>query len=44
MMVNNEIGVIQPIAEIGEFCRKKGIISIATQRRPPARSRLTWKS
>jgi cysteine desulfurase len=26
MMVNNEIGVIQPIAEIGEFCRKKGII------------------
>lgn len=26
MMVNNEIGVIQPIAEIGEFCRSKGII------------------
>jgi len=26
MMVNNEIGVIQPIAEIGEICRTKGII------------------
>jgi cysteine desulfurase len=26
MMVNNEIGVIQPIAEIGEICRKRGII------------------
>ncbi|MGB9110609.1 MAG: aminotransferase class V-fold PLP-dependent enzyme, partial [Telluria sp.] len=26
MMVNNEIGVIQPIAEIGELCRKKGVI------------------
>jgi cysteine desulfurase len=26
MMVNNEIGVIQPIAEIGEVCRAKGII------------------
>ncbi|MBL8514114.1 MAG: aminotransferase class V-fold PLP-dependent enzyme, partial [Betaproteobacteria bacterium] len=26
MMVNNEIGVIQPIAEIGEFCRAKGIV------------------
>ncbi len=26
MMVNNEIGVIQPIAEIGEWCRSKGII------------------
>lgn len=26
MMVNNEIGVIQPIAQIGEFCRSKGII------------------
>ncbi|HEX8785591.1 MAG TPA: IscS subfamily cysteine desulfurase [Telluria sp.] len=26
MMVNNEIGVIQPIKEIGELCRKKGII------------------
>ncbi|TFW15769.1 IscS subfamily cysteine desulfurase [Duganella callida] len=26
MYVNNEIGVIQPIAEIGEFCRSKGII------------------
>ena len=26
MMVNNEIGVIQPIAEIGEICREKGIV------------------
>ena len=26
MMVNNEIGVIQPIAEVGEICRSKGII------------------
>ncbi|WP_395823427.1 IscS subfamily cysteine desulfurase [Collimonas sp.] len=26
MLVNNEIGVIQPIAEIGELCRQKGII------------------
>src|SRR5689334_3059487 len=26
MLVNNEIGVIQPIAEIGELTRKKGII------------------
>jgi len=26
MLVNNEIGVIQPVAEIGEFCRSKGII------------------
>ena len=26
MMVNNEIGVIQPIAELGDLCRAKGII------------------
>ncbi len=26
MMVNNEIGVIQPVAEIGELCRANGII------------------
>ena len=26
MFVNNEIGVIQPIAEIGELCRAKGIV------------------
>jgi cysteine desulfurase len=26
MMVNNEIGVIQPVWEIGEICREKGII------------------
>ncbi|WP_365680436.1 IscS subfamily cysteine desulfurase [Propionivibrio sp.] len=26
MLVNNEIGVIQPIADIGEICRERGII------------------
>ena len=26
MLVNNEIGVIQPVAEIGDLCRSKGII------------------
>lgn len=26
MMVNSEIGVIQPIAEIGELCRERGIV------------------
>lgn len=26
MFVNNEIGVIQPIAEIGELCRERGIL------------------
>ena len=26
MFVNNEIGVIQPVAEIGEICRAKGIV------------------
>ncbi len=26
MFVNNEIGVIQPISEIGEICRERGII------------------
>ena len=26
MLVNNEIGVIQPIAEIGEICRARGIV------------------
>jgi cysteine desulfurase len=26
MHVNNEIGVIQPIAEVGEICRAKGIV------------------
>jgi len=26
MMVNNEIGVVQPVWEIGELCRAKGII------------------
>lgn len=26
MMVNNEIGTIQPIAEIGKLCREKGVL------------------
>lgn len=26
MMVNNEIGVVQPIAAIGEICRQRGVI------------------
>lgn len=26
MFVNNEIGVIQPIAELGDICREKGVI------------------
>ena len=26
MFVNNEIGVIQPVAQIGEICRSKGIV------------------
>jgi cysteine desulfurase len=26
MMVNNEIGVIQPVWEIGEICRQKGVV------------------
>jgi cysteine desulfurase len=26
MFVNNEIGVVQPIAELGEICREKGVI------------------
>ena len=26
MMVNNEVGVIQPVAEIGALCREKGIV------------------
>jgi len=26
MFVNNEIGVIQPIAQLGEICRRKGVV------------------
>lgn len=26
MMANNEIGVIQPMAQIGEICRKHGVL------------------
>ena len=39
MYVNNEIGVIQPIAEIGEICRsKRASSSTLTLLRPRARS------
>ena len=41
MAVNNEIGVIQPLAEIGKICREKGPSSTPTRPRPPARSRST---
>jgi hypothetical protein len=41
MAVNNEIGVIQPLAEIGKICREKKTSSTPTRRRPPARSRST---
>ena len=26
MFVNNEVGVVQPIAELGEICREKGVV------------------
>src|SRR5690606_19619328 len=26
MLANNEIGVVQPVAEIGKLCREKGVI------------------
>ena len=32
MAVNNEIGVIQDIARIGELCRERGIVFTATLR------------
>jgi hypothetical protein len=32
MLVNNEIGVIQPIAEIGELCRERHHLPL--RRRP----------
>ena len=42
MAVNNEIGVIQPLAEIGKICReKKACSSTPTPPRPSARSRST---
>lgn len=33
MYANNEIGTIQPITEIGEICREKGVIFTRTQYR-----------
>ena len=44
MLVNNEIGVIQDVAAIGEICRKRGIIFTSTARRRPARCRSTSRS
>jgi cysteine desulfurase len=41
MFVNNEIGVIQDIAAIGEICRAAASSSTSTARRPPARCRST---
>ena len=44
MHVNNEIGVIQPIAEIGEICARRESSSTSTRRRRPARRPSTWRS
>ena len=41
MAVNNEIGVIQPIAEIGALCRRTARASTPTRPRRRARSRST---
>ena len=38
MAAHNEIGVIQPLAEIGALCRSKGRCFTPTRRRPSARS------
>jgi len=43
MWVNNEIGVIQPIDEIGELAVARASFFIRTPRRQPARHRLIWK-
>jgi cysteine desulfurase len=41
MMVNNEIGVIQPVWEIADICKAKGIIFTATRCKAQAGSRST---
>ena len=43
MWVNNEIGVIQPIAEIGELCRSKGIIFHCDAAQAPGRVEMDVK-
>jgi hypothetical protein len=43
MHVNNEIGVIQPIAEMGEILRRRASSSTWTLRNPPARRRSTCR-
>ena len=40
MWVNNEIGVIQPIAEIGEICRQRGIIFHVDAAQAPGRVKI----
>jgi Cysteine sulfinate desulfinase/cysteine desulfurase and related enzymes len=37
MHANNEIGVLQPIREIGRIARERGVLFHTTPRRPPAR-------
>ena len=47
MLANNEIGVVQPLAEIGRICRQRGVRCTATPRRRWARCRSTsrrWAS
>jgi cysteine desulfurase len=40
MWVNNEIGVVQPIAEIGEICRQRGIIFHVDAAQAPGRVKI----
>ena len=43
MFANNEIGVIQPIAEIGKICHERASSSTPTRYRPWARSPWTCR-
>ena len=45
MFVNNEIGVIQPIEQLGEICRSKGIVfHVDAAHGQPVKSQLTCKA